>query len=94
MSSSIATYGWFVIRSTRIVSVCRPVAWKACLKTTDRATNDVRHRSTRATARPSSSTSALPRVGPFGPSQVTEEPVKVIVAVEPAVADQTAFPPT
>lgn len=90
---SIATYGWLLIESTLIVSVCLPTVPKERLKRTARATKDERHMSTFAMARPSSRTSAEPRVGPAGPTHLTDEPVKVNVAVEPGVFDQATLPP-
>ncbi len=75
------------------MSVWRPEEWKERLNSTARGAKDERHMSTRATARPSTRTSARPRVGPFGPSQLTEEPVKVNVAVAPGVFDQATLPP-
>lgn len=89
----MATYGCPGDESTLIVSVCRPAVRKVRLKSTVRGMNDDRHMSTRAMARPSSSTRARPRVGPFGPTQLTEDPVNVNVAVAPGVFDQATLPP-
>ena len=89
----MATYGCLGIESTLIVSVWRPEAPKERLKSTTRGAKVERHMSTRATARPSRRTSARPRVGPSGPIQLTDEPVKVNVAVEPGVFDQATLPP-
>ncbi len=79
--------------STLIVSVWRPVVLNVRLNTTARGTKDERHRLTRATARPSINTTARPRVGPRGPTHLTDEPVNVKVAVAPGSLDQATLPP-
>ena len=89
----MATVWWPGDESTLIVSVWRPVDLNVRLKTTARGTNDAFHRFTRATARPSISTTARPRVGPSGPTHFTDVPVNVNVAVAPGSLDQATRPP-
>lgn len=90
---SIATYGWPGEDSTLIVTVCLPTCLNERRKSTARASKLELCMFTVVTARPSTSTSARPRVGPFGPIHWIDVPVKVKVAVAPAVVDQATPPP-
>ena len=93
MNPSIAMYGRPGDESTRIVIVCRSDVRKVFLNSTARGLKDERQRLTRAMTRPSTRTTARPRVGPTGPVHATDEPVKVRVAVAPGVVDQVTPPP-
>jgi hypothetical protein len=93
MKPSMATYGWPGELSTLIVIVCRPPPLNVRVKSTARATKERFHMLTLATARPSTTTSARPRVGPSGPTHFTDLPVNVKVALAPGVVDQATLPP-
>jgi hypothetical protein len=92
-NASSETVGWFPVPLATIAIRCVPALAHALLNRTRLGSNADAHVSTVATTFPSTTTFALPRVGPTGPIQDTARPVNLRLAWAAAASVSRACPP-
>src|SRR5215217_2331204 len=93
VKASTSTRGRPAVPDTLTSSMCVPEVAQLLLKTTSRYCALEENRSTVVTLTPSIHTSARPRSESFDETQATSLPVKVNLAVAPAVTEYFTLPP-